>query len=299
MNNPIIHTQMLQHGDVWRGIDRLAAKHGLSASGLARRAGLDPTAFNPSKRITVKAGRVGRARESVAKILAVTGESFSSFVQLTGAAGSGTSATTMRSAPAAWRPARRHAPCRSSRWSVLSEGECFSNDGQPKGEGWGRMSFGTINDRGAFAIEISGRDLDPIYRDGDVVVVSPTAEIRRGDRVVVQSGDGSVQHPPRRPPGRRRRAAGAGGRLPVPASTSPAAQTRAGSPASSGPASKTDLPGSSAVRRIAAALSGAAAFATRAVWGPRLTTPRGPATVDGARPSRTETGRVRVEPSTR
>src|SRR3954469_19313423 len=90
LNNPIIHTQMLQHGDVWRGIDRLAAKHGLSASGLARRAGLDPTAFNPSKRIT----REGRPRwpstESVAKILAVTGESFSSFVQLTGAAGSGT-----------------------------------------------------------------------------------------------------------------------------------------------------------------------------------------------------------------
>jgi phage repressor protein C with HTH and peptisase S24 domain len=75
----------------------------------------------------------------------------------------------------------------------MGEGECFSTDGQPKGEGWGRMSFGTINDRGAFAIEISGRDLDPIYRDGDVVVVSPSAEIRRGDRVVVQSGDGSVR----------------------------------------------------------------------------------------------------------
>src|SRR5215475_10443657 len=79
---------MLQHADVWRGIDRLAAKHGLSASGLARRAGLDPTAFNPSKRIT----REGRPRwpstESVAKILTVTGESFSSFVQLTGATGS-------------------------------------------------------------------------------------------------------------------------------------------------------------------------------------------------------------------
>jgi len=43
---------MLQHGDVWRGIDRLAAKHGLSASGLARRAGLDPTAFQSIERIT-------------------------------------------------------------------------------------------------------------------------------------------------------------------------------------------------------------------------------------------------------
>ncbi len=119
VNNPIIHTQMLQHGDVWRGIDRLAAKHGLSASGLARRAGLDPTAFNPSKRIT----REGRPRwpstESVAKILAVTGESFSSFVQLTGAAGSGSGTTTRGSVPAAWRPVRRRpVPCRSSPWSA-------------------------------------------------------------------------------------------------------------------------------------------------------------------------------------
>jgi phage repressor protein C with HTH and peptisase S24 domain len=193
VNNPIIHTQMLQHGDVWRGIDRLAAKHGLSASGLARRAGLDPTAFNPSKRIT----REGRPRwpstESVAKILAVTGESFSSFVQLTGAAGSGTGAydEAIGGGRLAARPAARALPIIAL--ERLGEGECFSNDGQPKGEGWGRMSFGQINDRGAFAIEISGRDLDPIYRDGDVVVVSPGAEIRRGDRVVVQNGDGSVR----------------------------------------------------------------------------------------------------------
>jgi len=43
---------MLKHGDVWRAIDPLAAKNGLSASGLARRAGLDPTSFNKSKRAT-------------------------------------------------------------------------------------------------------------------------------------------------------------------------------------------------------------------------------------------------------
>ena len=190
LNNPIIHTQMLQHGDVWRGIDRLAAKHGLSASGLARRAGLDPTAFNPSKRIT----REGRPRwpstESVAKILAVTGETFSSFVQLTGAAGSGVHGFEdgARLMP---RPTNRALPIIVL--ERMSEAECFSTDGQPKGEAWGRMSFGTITDRGAFAIEISGRDLDPIYRDGDVVVVSPNAEIRRGDRVVLQGGDGSIR----------------------------------------------------------------------------------------------------------
>jgi phage repressor protein C with HTH and peptisase S24 domain len=192
LNNPIVHTQMLQHSDVWRGIDRLAAKHGLSASGLARRAGLDPTAFNPSKRIT----REGRPRwpstESVAKILAVTGESFSSFVQLTGAAGSVAGNLDEGAGNRlVSRPASRALPIIVL--ERMGEGDCFGIDGQPKGEAWGRMSFGTVNDRGAFAIEISGRDLDPIYRDGDVVVVSPSAEIRRGDRVVLQGGDGSVR----------------------------------------------------------------------------------------------------------
>ena len=46
------HVPMLRHGDVWHAIDLLAKRYGLSASGLARRAGLDPTTFNPSKRVT-------------------------------------------------------------------------------------------------------------------------------------------------------------------------------------------------------------------------------------------------------
>ena len=40
----------MKHEDIWRAIDTLAAENGLSASGLAKRSGLDPTTFNPSKR---------------------------------------------------------------------------------------------------------------------------------------------------------------------------------------------------------------------------------------------------------
>ena len=32
----------------------------------------------------------------------------------------------------------------------------------------------------------------PLYRDGDIIVVSPTAQARRGDRVVVRTRDGEV-----------------------------------------------------------------------------------------------------------
>ena len=51
---------MLTHAQIWTAIDRLAARADLSASGLARRAGLDPTTFNKSKRITRTAARAGR-----------------------------------------------------------------------------------------------------------------------------------------------------------------------------------------------------------------------------------------------
>src|SRR3546814_15377837 len=75
---------MLRHADIWKAIDRLAAKHGLSASGLARRAGLDPTTFNKSKRV----GPDGRLRwpstESVSKILEATGEPMGGFLALIG-----------------------------------------------------------------------------------------------------------------------------------------------------------------------------------------------------------------------
>ena len=64
----------MKHEDIWRALDTLAAEHGMSTSGLARRAGLDPTTFNPSKRRMPD----GRARwpstESLAKVLLATGD---------------------------------------------------------------------------------------------------------------------------------------------------------------------------------------------------------------------------------
>src|SRR5215211_3278915 len=95
----------MRHDDIWRAIDALAAEHGLSASGLARRAGLDATAFNPSKRI----GGDGRARwpstESVAKVLAATGTGMDAFASLV----TGTPAPLRRTDGAAGRGAQAQA----------------------------------------------------------------------------------------------------------------------------------------------------------------------------------------------
>ena len=71
---------MLEHQSVWRAIDRLAARYGLSPSGLARQAGLDPTTFNKSKRITKEGKQRWPSTESIAKILEATGASLAEFV---------------------------------------------------------------------------------------------------------------------------------------------------------------------------------------------------------------------------
>ena len=166
---------MLTHAQVWSAIDRLATRAGLSASGLARRAGLDPTTFNKSKRITAQ----GRARwpstESIAKALAATGTPFDTFVTLIEPAGGA---------------AARAVPLLG--FAEAGAGGYFDDGGFPAGEGWDEIAFPAVTDEHAYALEVSGQSMEPAYRDGDVILVSPAAPIRRGDRVVVRTKDGEV-----------------------------------------------------------------------------------------------------------
>jgi phage repressor protein C with HTH and peptisase S24 domain len=166
---------MLTHAQVWSAIDRLAERAGLSASGLARRAGLDPTTFNRSKRMTAQ----GRARwpstESIAKALTATGTPFEVFVALV----------------APNESARRLAVPLID-FAEAGNGGHFDASGFPAGDGWHRIAFPSLDDAHAYALQISGQSLAPAYRDGDVIVVSPAAPIRRGDRVVARTRDGEV-----------------------------------------------------------------------------------------------------------
>src|SRR4051794_16387349 len=75
---------MLSHETVWAAIDALAARHSLSTSGLARRAGLDSTAFNKSKRLSADGRPRWPSTESIAKIIDATGSSLDEFLELVG-----------------------------------------------------------------------------------------------------------------------------------------------------------------------------------------------------------------------
>ncbi len=54
------------------------------------------------------------------------------------------------------------------------------------------MHFPVGPNANAYALEVSGDSMLPLYRDGDVIIVSPTEQVRRGDRVVARTQDGEV-----------------------------------------------------------------------------------------------------------
>ncbi len=166
---------MLSHLDIWAGIDALARRHSLTASGLARLAGLDPTTFNRSKRF----GPDGKPRwpstESIAKVLEATGASFPEFAAM-----------------AAGRAARSGSlPLLSL--ARASDGGCFDEAGLPAGAAWEEIDFPGPSGKGAYVLEISGSAFAPTYRDGDRIVIAPGLEVRPGDRVVMRTVDGEVR----------------------------------------------------------------------------------------------------------
>ena len=166
---------MLTHAQIWNALDRLAARAGLSPSGLAKKAGLDPTTFNKSKRITPDGRQRWPSTESVAKSLAATNTTVDTFVQLISDSG---------------RVAPRAIPLIG--FGQAGSGGYFDDGGFPAGKGWDEIAFPAVNDENAYALEISGNSMEPAYRDGTVIIVAPSASVRRGDRVVVKTKDGEV-----------------------------------------------------------------------------------------------------------
>lgn len=164
---------MLTHSDIWRAIDRLAETHGLSPSGLARKAGLSPTIFNPSKRINGKRKR-WPSTESISAILKATGASLDSFVALASSA------------------ATQHTKLPVIALKQMGEASLFDEMGHPAGSAWDEMPLPAATDAQAFAIEITGRQMEPAYREGDRLILSPAEKPRRGDRVAVRTSAGEI-----------------------------------------------------------------------------------------------------------
>ncbi|HXV30628.1 MAG TPA: helix-turn-helix transcriptional regulator [Sinorhizobium sp.] len=175
---------MLSHDSIWHAIDALAERHQLSPSGLARRAGLDPTSFNKSKRKSADGRDRWPSTESIAKILEATGASVDQFMALL-------------------RPGNGFGPSSSGQpasgipligFAQAGAGGYFDDGGFPVGQGWDEIEFPTAPQAraGVYALEVQGDSMLPLYRDGDILIVDPGAQVRRGDRVVVKTREGEV-----------------------------------------------------------------------------------------------------------
>jgi len=180
---------MLSHDQIWGAIDGLAERHDLTPSGLARRAGLDPTSFNKSKRLSADGRLRWPSTESIAKVLEATGASMEQFMSFMRPAGA---------AAAASLPDGIFASQGSSipllGFAQAGAGGFFDDGGFPAGQGWDVVEFpaGPSQKAGVYALEVQGESMMPLYRDGDVLIVEPGAQVRRNDRVVVKTREGEV-----------------------------------------------------------------------------------------------------------
>ena len=171
---------MLSHETIWAAIDKLAATNKLSPSGLAKASGLDPTTFNKSKRITADGRPRWPSTESIAKILNATKTDLDDFMAMIA------------------KPRRRRTVAKPRTtlpligFAQAGQGGFFEDGGFPVGTGMEEVSVPLIADENAYALKVSGESMMPFYRDGDIIIVSPSEQIRRGDRVVAKTVEGEV-----------------------------------------------------------------------------------------------------------
>ena len=168
---------MLKHDDIWRAIDALASSRGFSPSGLARRAGLDATSFNPSKRVALNGKPRWPSTESLSKALAAADCSLAEFLGLMGEDGP-----------------TRHIPLLTL--AKAASEDAFDASGAPLRDSWDEIELpgvvAEIRDPGLYALKVASDDMEPTYRQDDVMIVSPAARVQRGDRLIARLRDGSV-----------------------------------------------------------------------------------------------------------
>jgi phage repressor protein C with HTH and peptisase S24 domain len=172
---------MFQHSEIWVAIDRLANTAGYSTSGLAKKAGLDPTSFNKSKRMSPEGKPRWPSTESLSKILAVTNVTMNDF-------------TTLIHIENPQKPTQQQLTIPVVGCAQAGQNGYFDDAGYPQGEGWNYVDLPgfTPKDQSTYALEVSGDSMEPLYRNGDIIVVSPESNIRKGDRVVAKTIDGQV-----------------------------------------------------------------------------------------------------------
>lgn len=156
----------MEYEQVWDAVDKLAKLHGLSPSGLAKKAGLDATTFNKSKRMRHDGKKRWPSLDSINKILEACNISFEQFYQLID--------EDLTPKPngipfVTYSDLSTHASIKTSKLIT---------------EKWDKVQFpdSSVN---LYAINLDTADFEPLYRKGSTLVATKDLEVRKGDRVIV------------------------------------------------------------------------------------------------------------------
>jgi len=172
---------MFSHETIWLAIDRLAQTMGYSTSGLAKKAGLDPTSFNKSKRMSPEGKPRWPSTESLSKILSVTNvtmHEFIAFVEL--------------------KPHNDVAKDNSSipfiKTTMVNTNDFFNDKGYPTGNAWDYIDLNDtpIGDGAHYGLEIDCDNFLPLYGKGHVLIINPQSEIRKSDRIIAKNNQGQI-----------------------------------------------------------------------------------------------------------
>lgn len=163
---------MISPEDIWETLDALALERGLTPSGLARAAGLDPTTFNPSRRCTASEEMRWMALPSLLQALESLKISPALFFRRLEGVGRGVEDVTVRR-------------IRGLPLSRLSGEGLFDASGHPTGSLWDEMTLPCSVAPGAYAVRVDTDALEPLLREGSSLVLLPDAPPRRSDRVLL------------------------------------------------------------------------------------------------------------------
>jgi len=162
----------MKYAQIWNAVDKLAELNGLSPSGLAKKAGLDSTTFNKSKRIRPDGKKRWPSLESINKIISVCDISFDDFYRLAG------------------DNANKGAENKNL-IAIFELSKIAAQKSETESETIAKIRFPEVIDK-MYAVEIDCQTMPSPYNKGATVIVAEGIEIRRGDKILLIKNDSSV-----------------------------------------------------------------------------------------------------------
>lgn len=154
----------MKYKNIWDAVDKLAEVNGLSPSGLAKKAGLDSTTFNKSKRVRTDGKNRFPSLDSIYKITSACNVSFDDFMAMT-------------------ENEVKIEPSNSIAYIKYSNGKSVALTGNAL------MQFPeSKND--IYAMQIDSKTT--IYEENSIIIISKNSDIRTGDRIAIFTNDKKI-----------------------------------------------------------------------------------------------------------